>query len=102
MQSNGSEDETVITSNKKFHSKQSLHPKEILFVSKIASHSCVFNVSLGQTGLLNMSEIVAKGRAALAAGTRPSAVRPPMQRDRAGPPREIPLLEPPPMGKPAQ
>ena len=55
--------ETVSTS------EVSLHQKELLFVSKIASHSCVFNLSMGQTGLLNIAEIIAQGRAALTAGT---------------------------------
>lgn len=49
--------------------KSSLHRKELLFVSKIASHSCVFNLSLGQSGLINIAEIIAEGRAALTSGT---------------------------------
>jgi hypothetical protein len=41
-----------------------LHPNEISFVSKIASHSCVFHLSLGEKGLLNMNDIISKGRSA--------------------------------------
>jgi magnesium-transporting ATPase (P-type) len=45
------------------------HRKELLFVSKIASNSCVFNLSFGQSGLLNMAEILGRGRGALSSGT---------------------------------
>ncbi len=49
--------------------KSSLHRKELLFISKVASHSCVFNLSLGQSGLINVAEIIEEGRAALSSGT---------------------------------
>jgi len=59
--------ETRDTASKCSH--LSHYRKEILFVSKIASNSCVFNLSFGQSGLLNMAEILGQGRAALASGT---------------------------------
>lgn len=43
---------------------RSIHPEEVSFVSRIASHSCVFHLTLGEKGLLNMNDIIAKGRAA--------------------------------------
>jgi hypothetical protein len=49
--------------------RSSLHRKELLFISKIASHSCALNLSLGQSGLINIGDIFAEGRAALTAGT---------------------------------
>jgi hypothetical protein len=46
------------------HVLSDLHPNEISFVSKIASHSCVFQLTLGEKGLLNMNDIIRKGRSA--------------------------------------
>eukprot|EP00557_Chaetoceros_sp_GSL56_P002710 CAMPEP_0176498374 /NCGR_PEP_ID=MMETSP0200_2-20121128/12282_1 /TAXON_ID=947934 /ORGANISM="Chaetoceros sp., Strain GSL56" /LENGTH=1374 /DNA_ID=CAMNT_0017896567 /DNA_START=206 /DNA_END=4326 /DNA_ORIENTATION=+ len=50
------------------HSQNALCRRELLFVSKVASNSCVFNLCLGQNGLLNMAEILAQGRKSLASG----------------------------------
>lgn len=50
------------------HSQTALCHCELLFVSKVASNSCVFNLCLGQSGLLNMAEILAQGRKSLASG----------------------------------
>ena len=50
------------------HDGSSQFRKELLFVSKIASYSCVFNLSLSNSCLLNMAEIIERGRCVLASG----------------------------------